>query len=159
MIPRLARASATFHLVERWMIPVTTINSSRRLHKSRNLVHPSLSVHLYCSQPEQQRPPSLQMAYPFPRPAGSPHTPQHIKGMSSPRSSYGRGARPPCTPTRVMLALFVSAICLSLLLWSRGPSPSLQLDRIPFPEDSVVECVSQSRSHAHASVHHSRKLS
>ncbi|KAI4116175.1 MAG: hypothetical protein LQ345_003356 [Seirophora villosa] len=73
------------------------------------------------------------MAYPFPRFASAPQTPQYLKGMESPSSARCRGLDKPKPHTTRWIVAFIGALALFLTIWLRSRvSRSHQLDRIPF---------------------------
>lgn len=83
------------------------------------------------------------MAYPFPRIALTPQTPQYVQGVESPRNKMSRrsqttwigGCRPAAT-----IAAFLLAILL-LLIYHPSSRSSKQGDRIPFSSGHVEEYV------------------
>lgn len=80
------------------------------------------------------------MAYPFPRFASAPQTPQHIQGMESPRDVMPRSTKPIGGYKRTGVILILVAITL---LWMIIPfhASSNSTDRIPFSHDTIEEQV------------------
>ena len=84
------------------------------------------------------------MAYPFPRIALVPQTPQYLQGIESPRNKKSRKSQSQflsiaAYKRTVMIVIFIIAILLWLIYPSSSPS-SKQADRIPFTRDLVDEC-------------------
>ncbi|KAI9850093.1 MAG: hypothetical protein M1830_007065, partial [Pleopsidium flavum] len=82
------------------------------------------------------------MAYPFPRFSGSPQTPQHVKGIESPRSRMSPGPNSPNAAYKRLV--IVAVVCIVLFLCIINPfssKTSKQSDRIPFSHDLVDEWV------------------
>ncbi|KAL9593271.1 MAG: hypothetical protein Q9179_005980 [Wetmoreana sp. 5 TL-2023] len=78
------------------------------------------------------------MAYPFPRFASAPQTPQYLKGIESPSSAQSRGfEKPKPRVTRGFIA-FVGAVIIVLVFWARSfwYQPR-QTDRIPVSPTAV----------------------
>ncbi|MCJ1433133.1 hypothetical protein MMC27_002492 [Xylographa pallens] len=78
------------------------------------------------------------MAYPFPRFASTPQTPQYIQGIESPSTNIPRSPKSRSSLSQkrfVALVFFVIAI----LLWSIDPfsRPSKETDKIPFSHDDI----------------------
>ena len=80
------------------------------------------------------------MAYPLPRPSGSPQTPQFLKGMETPRRALGQAGRVKAVLRGAALAALTS---LALLAATRLLShrPLHQPDRVPYPDSPPFECV------------------
>lgn len=81
------------------------------------------------------------MAYPFPRFASAPQTPQHVQGIETPREAMSRSPSYYRRSTRRGLIMAVTAT--AALLWWCGAfsKSSKQTDRIPFSHDLVEEQV------------------
>ncbi|MCJ1362936.1 hypothetical protein MMC16_002042 [Acarospora aff. strigata] len=76
------------------------------------------------------------MAYPFPRLNSSPQTPQHIKGIESPRRKVSHGShRPIAAYKRLIIIIVCSTAVLILLVRSFSGKTSRQSDRIPFSHE------------------------
>ena len=82
------------------------------------------------------------MAYPFPRFASAPLTPQHLRGIESPRNSI-RHPRPSGFLTRVTVLL---GLFILLMIWIINPfsTPTRRNDRIPLSHDLIDELVLES---------------
>lgn len=85
------------------------------------------------------------MAYPFPRFASAPQTPQSLKGIESPSSAHLRGLDKSKSHATRWLIAFCGALIIVALFWlrSRVYQPR-QLDRIPFSHTDVDEYELQS---------------
>lgn len=80
------------------------------------------------------------MAYPFPRFASAPQTPQHVQGIETPRDAISRHTSYRRSLRRGLILLVTSTI--ALLWWCGSFSKShKQTDRIPFSHDLVEEQV------------------
>ncbi|KAL9019184.1 MAG: hypothetical protein Q9185_003565 [Variospora sp. 1 TL-2023] len=78
------------------------------------------------------------MAYPFPRFASAPQTPQYLKGIESPSSARCRGLEKPRPHATRWIVAFVGALAVCGTLWLRSlVSRPRQLDRIPFSRTDV----------------------
>ncbi|MCJ1280779.1 hypothetical protein MMC26_000096 [Xylographa opegraphella] len=80
------------------------------------------------------------MAYPFPRFANTPQTPQYIQGIESPSTNISRSLKSRSSLSQkrfVALLLFLVAI----LLWLIDPfsRPPKETDKIPFSHDEIDE--------------------
>ncbi len=83
---------------------------------------------------------SLAMAYPFPRLGGSPQTPHFLKGMETPRRQLGQLGRIKAVIRGAAIAALTSLVLLAVIrLLSHRQLK--QLDRIPFAESQLSECV------------------
>ena len=80
------------------------------------------------------------MAYPFPRFATSPQTPQHIQGVESPRDVMPRNSRSLGDYKRSGAILILVAITLLWMTSHFRASPN-QADRIPLSYDAIEEQV------------------
>jgi len=80
------------------------------------------------------------MAYPFPRFASAPQTPQHIQGMESPRDVMPRSGKPVGGYKRTGVILILVAITLLWMMTSFRAS-SNRIDRIPLSRDAIEEQV------------------
>lgn len=80
------------------------------------------------------------MAYPFPRFASAPQTPQHVQGIETPRDAISRTTSYRRPIRRSVIFLVTATI---VLLWCCGlfSNSSKQTDRIPFSNDSIEEQV------------------
>lgn len=83
----------------------------------------------------------VAMAYPFPRIALTPQTPQYVQGIESPRNKMSRRSQTSSVGgyrRAATIAAFLVAILLWLIYLSSSRSPK-QADRVPFSPDHVEE--------------------
>jgi len=81
------------------------------------------------------------MAYPFPRFGGSPQTPQHVKGIESPRNRMSHSSNGSIAAYKRLI--IITVVCTALFLCIINPfssKPSKQSDRIPFSHELIDEC-------------------
>ncbi|KAL8667033.1 MAG: hypothetical protein Q9202_000955 [Teloschistes flavicans] len=78
------------------------------------------------------------MAYPFPRFASAPQTPQYLRAIESPSSAESRGLdKPKPRLTRGILLLF-GAVIIFLILWAHSLfHEPRQTDRVPFSHEAI----------------------
>ncbi|KAL8720142.1 MAG: hypothetical protein Q9225_002957 [Loekoesia sp. 1 TL-2023] len=82
------------------------------------------------------------MAYPFPRFASAPQTPQYLKGIESPSSARCRGLDKPKPHASKWLVAFIVAVAFFVIICVRSlVSQPRQTDRIPFSHTDVDELV------------------
>jgi len=82
----------------------------------------------------------VPMAYPFPRFANTPQSPQFVQGVESPRISTRRGSATRSSSSRKRVAAVVLVVT-AILLWLIDPfsRPVKQTDNIPFSHDEIDE--------------------
>lgn len=104
----------------------------------------TLSRHLdkgSCHVPPPVSSPTVAtMAYPFPRFASAPQTPQHVQGIETPREAMSRNPSRHRSIKRGLIFLVTSTV---VLIWWCGAfsKSSKQTDRVPFSHDLVEEQV------------------
>jgi len=82
----------------------------------------------------------VPMAYPFPRFANTPQSPQYVQGVESRRTSTHQNptTRSSLSKKRVAAVIFVVT---AILIWLVDPfsRPVKQTDKIPFSHDEIEE--------------------
>ncbi|KAL8692238.1 MAG: hypothetical protein Q9218_002691 [Villophora microphyllina] len=88
------------------------------------------------------------MAYPFPRFASAPQTPQYLKGIESPSSAESRGLDKPKPRLARGILVFFGAVLIILILWARSVlyEPH-QTDRVPFSQADVDDFFNHFEGH------------
>lgn len=86
------------------------------------------------------------MAYPFPRFASAPQTPQHVQGIETPREAMSRNPSRHRSIKRGLIFLVTSTV---VLIWWCGAfsKSSKQTDRVPFSHDLVEDYFNHFEGH------------
>ncbi len=99
------------------------------------LAHSELQSDIYSQSPDVPR-----MAYPIPRFAGAPQTPQRYHSIETQRDAMARNT-PPRGLFRRIIVCFLAIIILFLWWIGAFSNSSRRTDRIPFSHNSVQEQV------------------